>query len=197
MPAQTATSLCGGNRKTMAIFLHRLHKIIAAELEAENEAMFISEIEVDESYFGGKRKGKRGWGVAEKSRNSVCLKCRSRVYAKITTDTYSATSLPIIKRKVVPDSIVYLDRWKGSNVLDVSDFHYFGNNHLELFADDQTYINGTENLWSQATRHMRTLNGVSTAHIGLFWKIVCGVLTTYHNSDNELDANRITNEDRL
>ena len=60
MPAQTATSLCGGNRKTMAIFLHRLHEIIVAELEAENEAMFGSEIEVDESYFGGKRKAKRG-----------------------------------------------------------------------------------------------------------------------------------------
>jgi len=60
MPAQTATSLCGGNRKTMAILLHRLHEIIAVELEAENEAMFISEIERDESYFGGKRKGKRG-----------------------------------------------------------------------------------------------------------------------------------------
>ena len=60
MSAQTATSLCGGNHKTMVIFLHRLHEIIAAELEAENEAMFISEIEVDESYFDGKRKGKRG-----------------------------------------------------------------------------------------------------------------------------------------
>jgi len=31
--------------------------------------------------------------------------------------------MPIIKRKVVPDSIVYSDGWKGYNVLDVSDFH--------------------------------------------------------------------------
>ena len=50
--------------------------------------------------------------------------------------------MPIIERKVVPDSIVYSDGWKGYNVLDVSDFHHFRINHSELFADDQTHING-------------------------------------------------------
>ena len=37
------------------------------ELEAESEAMFGGEIEVDESYFGGRRKGKRGRGAAGKT----------------------------------------------------------------------------------------------------------------------------------
>ena len=41
-----------------------------------------------------------------------------------------------------PDSIVYSDGWKGYNVPDVSDFHHFRINHSELFADDQTHING-------------------------------------------------------
>ena len=44
----------------------RLREIIAYELEAESEAMFGGEIEVDESYFGGNRKGKRGRGAAGK-----------------------------------------------------------------------------------------------------------------------------------
>jgi transposase-like protein len=30
--------------------------------------------------------------------------------------------MPIIERKVVPDSIVYSDCWRGYNVLDVSEF---------------------------------------------------------------------------
>ena len=34
--------------------------------KAESEAMFGGEIEVDESYFGGRRKGKRGRGAAGK-----------------------------------------------------------------------------------------------------------------------------------
>jgi transposase-like protein len=56
--ARTAARLCGVHRNTAAYYFLRLHEIIAYELEAE--------IEVDESYFGGKRKGKRGWGAAGK-----------------------------------------------------------------------------------------------------------------------------------
>ena len=36
------------------------------ELEVESEAMFGGEIEVDESYFGGRRKGRRGRGAGGK-----------------------------------------------------------------------------------------------------------------------------------
>ena len=61
--ALTAASLCGVNRKTAAFFFLRLREIIAIELEEESEAMFGGEIEGDESYLGGKRKGKRGRGL--------------------------------------------------------------------------------------------------------------------------------------
>ena len=64
--ARITTSLCGVNRKTVAFYFLRLREIIAYELEAESEAMFGGEIEVDESYFGGRRKGKLGCGAAGK-----------------------------------------------------------------------------------------------------------------------------------
>ncbi len=53
--ARTTASLCGVNRKTAAFFFLRLREIIAFEVETESEAMFGGEIEVDESYFGGRR----------------------------------------------------------------------------------------------------------------------------------------------
>ena len=56
----TAARLCGVNRKTSSYFFLRLREIIALELELESEAMFGGEIEVDESYFGGRRKGRYG-----------------------------------------------------------------------------------------------------------------------------------------
>jgi len=40
------------------LFFHRLREIIAEE--ESNEGMAFGEFEVDESYFSGKRKGKRG-----------------------------------------------------------------------------------------------------------------------------------------
>ena len=58
--ARTAAALCGVNRKTAAYYFHRLREIVAFELEAKGEALFDGGIEVDESYFGGNRKGRRG-----------------------------------------------------------------------------------------------------------------------------------------
>jgi transposase len=54
--ARTPASLCGVHRNTAAYYFVRLREINAYELEANSEAMF----GVDESYFGGKRKSKRG-----------------------------------------------------------------------------------------------------------------------------------------
>jgi len=117
--ARTAASLCGVHRNTAAYYFLRLREIIGYELEAESEAMFGGEIEVDESYFGGRRKGKRGRGAAGKIPIFGILKRGGKVYTKIIPDAASATLMPIIQRKVVPDSIVYSDCWRGYNVLDV------------------------------------------------------------------------------
>ena len=91
--ALTAASLCGVNRKTAAFFFLRLREIIVFELEAESEAMFSGEIEVDESYLGGKRKGKRGRGAGERIPVFGLLKRGGRVYTKIIPDA-SRASLP-------------------------------------------------------------------------------------------------------
>ena len=168
--ALTAASLCRVNRKTAAYFFCRLREVIAFELEAESEALFGGEVEVDESYFGGSRKGRRGRGAAGKVPVFGLLKRGGRVYAKVIADASSRTLMPIIERKVVPDSIVYSDSWKGYNALDVSDFHHFRINHSERFADDRNHINGTRNFWSQAKRHMRRFNGVPKARFGLYLK---------------------------
>ena len=168
--ALTAASLCCVNRKTAAFFFLRLREIIALELGAESEAMFGGEIEVDESYFGGKRKGKRGRGAAGKIPVFGLLKRGGKVYTKIISDASGATLIPIIERKVVPDSIVYSDSWRGYNVLDVSEFKHYRINHSKLFADKHNHINGIENFWNQAKRHMRKFNGVPKQHFGLFLK---------------------------
>ena len=64
--ARTAARFCGLHRNTTAYYFLRLREIIAYELEAAIKAMFGGEIEVDESYFGDRRKGKRGRGAADK-----------------------------------------------------------------------------------------------------------------------------------
>ena len=168
--ARTAAALVGVNKSTAAYFYHRLREIIVFEIEQESHEFFDGEIEVDESYFSGRRKGKRGRGAAGKIPVFGLLKRGGRVYTKIIPDASSAKLYPIIERKVVPDSIVYSDCWRGYNVLDVSEFKHFRINHSELFADKKNHINGIENFWNQAKRHMRKFNGVPKEHFGLFLK---------------------------
>ncbi len=168
--ARCAADLVGVNRNTAAYYFQRLREIIVNELEQESHEVFIGEIEVDESYFGGTRKGKRGRGSAGKVPVFGLLKRGGKVYTKIIADASSQTLMPIIANKVIPDSIVYSDSWRGYNVLDVSDFKHYRINHSKLFADKQNHINGIENFWNQAKRHMRKFNGVPKANFVLFLK---------------------------
>ena len=82
----------------------------------------------------------------------------------------SDTLLPIIQQKVIPDSIVYSDYWRGYNALDVSEFKHYRINHSKLFADKHNHINGIENFWNQAKRHLRKFNGVPKKNFPLFLK---------------------------
>ena len=68
-----------------------------------------------------------------------------RVYAKVIPDTKSKTSVGIIQKKIVPDSIIYSDGYHSYNVLDVSELKHYRINHSKLFADKQNHINGNEN----------------------------------------------------
>jgi len=168
--ARTVADLVGVNRKTAAYYFHRLRVIISQHLEAETDEYLSGEIEVDESYFGGRRKGKRGRGAGGKTPVFGLLKRGGRVYTKIIADAKGATLLPIIQEKVIPDSIVYSDSWRGYNVLDVSEFKHYRINHSKLFADKHNHINGIENFWNQAKRHLRKFNGVPKENFPLFLK---------------------------
>jgi len=168
--ARCAAEIIGVNRKTSAYYFQRLRQIISFRVEQESQEVFGGEIEVDESYFGGTRKGKRGRGAAGKIPVFGLLKRGGRVYTKIIPDASSTTLIPIIEHKVIPDSIVYSDCWRGYNVLDVSDFKHYRINHTKLFADQKNHINGIENFWNQAKRHMRKFNGVPKENFGLFLK---------------------------
>ena len=156
--ARIASSLVCVNKSTASYYFHRLRLLI---YENNNDSEFLEgEIEVDESYFGGRRKGKRGRGAAGKVPVFGLLKRNGKVYAVMIPDAKTQTLMPIIREKVKPDSIVYSDYWRGYNALDISEFKHYRINHSKLFADKHNHINGIENFWNQAKRHLRKFNGV-------------------------------------
>lgn len=168
-PARTAAELVGINKNSAALFYNRLREIIAVQIE--DASPIEGEIEVDESYFGGHRKGKRGRGAAGKVAVFGILKRGGRVYTKMILDSKRTTLIPIIKAKVEPDSIVFSDSFAAYDVLDISGFRHHRINHQKSFVGaPENHINGIENFWSQAKRHLRRYNGIPRHHFHLFLK---------------------------
>jgi transposase len=184
--ARTAASLVGVNKSTSSYYFHRLRELIYRN--DDDAGLLAGEIEIDESYFGGKRKGKRGRGATGKVPVFGLLKRNGKVYAVIIPDAKSHTLMPIIRQKVTPDSIVYSDAFCSYNALDVSEFKHYRINHSKLFADKHNHINGIENFWNQAKRHLRKYNGIPKSHFHLYLK-ECE--WRFNNSDPKRQLNQL------
>ena len=101
--ARAAAELTGVQANTAIRFYQRLRTLIASKLASYELS---GEVEADESYFGGVRKGKRGRGAAGKVAVFGLLKRGGKVYTAIIPNAKTETLLPIIQEKVRPDSIV-------------------------------------------------------------------------------------------
>ena len=160
------------NRNT----INRWYNIFRQEIydyQVNQKRLLYGEIELDENYFGGIHKGKRGRGAGGKTAVFGLLKRNGRVYTVVVKDTKQTTLMPIITSKIKPDSIVYTDSYRSYNTLDVSDFKHFRINHSKEFADKSNklnHINGIENFWNQAKRILRKYNGIKKENFHLFIK---------------------------
>ena len=168
--ARSAADLLGIQTNSAALFYRKLREVIAYHLEQEAHEIFEGVVELDESYFGGARKGKRGRGAAGKVVVFGILTRGGKVFTKVVNDTQAVTLMPLITRKVAPDSIVYTDCYCSYNALDVSAFHHHRINHSVLFATGKNHINGIENFWNQAKRVLRKYNGIPKKSFPLFLK---------------------------
>ena len=168
--ARSAANILGIQPNSAALFYRKIREVIAYHLERESHEIFDGIVELDESYFGGVRKGKRGRGAAGKVAVFGILKRGGKVYTKVVGDTKSETLMPLITRKIAPDSVVYTDCYRSYNALDVSHVYHERINHSTLFAQGKNHINGIENFWNQAKRVLRKYNGIPKESFPSFLK---------------------------
>ena len=168
--ARSVANLLDIHHNTAAFFYRKIRQVISCYLALEAAEIFDGCIELDESYFGGIRKGKRGRGAAGKVAVFGILKRGGKVYTAVVNDTKSRTLMPVISRKVAPDSVVYTDSYGSYNALDVSQFHHHRINHSTDFARGKNTINDIENFWNPAKRVLRKYNGINKDSFPLFLK---------------------------
>ena len=81
----------------------KLSKKLQLKLLEFFKELFDGEIELDESYFGGIRKGKRGCGAGGKTAVFGLLKRNGKVYTFVVKDTKTDTLMPSITSKIKPN----------------------------------------------------------------------------------------------
>lgn len=107
-PARPASELVEDYRNSDIRLPHKLREKIVLKQQNRSEEFF-GNIELDESYFGGVRKSKRGRGAAGKILVFGILKLVEKVYTQVIGDTKTSTVRTIICQKIRFDSIIYTD----------------------------------------------------------------------------------------
>ena len=150
----------GFNRHTIDRIYLIIREKIANYQEATQE-FFHGEVEVDESYFGGKRKYLRGRATKDKVPVFGILKRNGKVYTQIVPDVSRATLMKIIRTKVAPQTIIHTDSWRSYDGLILDGYKHFRINHSKQFAaTKKNHINGIESFWSYAKNKLNRHYGI-------------------------------------
>lgn len=168
VPASRAARELGVHRHTVKRIYTLIRERIARFCEEEASFTF-GEHEVDESYFGGKRKGMRGRGAAKKVTVFGILKRNGRVYTTPVPDVSRSTLWEVIHRKVPEGSTIYSDSFSSYDGLITEGYRHYRINHDREFArGKRRHINGIENFWGFAKTKLRRYYGVPRSRFFLY-----------------------------
>jgi len=127
------------------------------------------ELELDESYFGGKRKGNRGRGAKNKAIVFGILERKGKIYTVIVQNVDANTLMNEIKNKTKKGSVFYTDGWKSYASLNQYGKHNIIDHDKEL-VNNHNQINGIEGFWSFAKERFHKYHGISKTNYPFYIK---------------------------
>lgn len=137
-----------------------LRRVLVEEL-AKTDELLKGELEADEAYFGGKRKGKRGRGAGGKTIVYGILERGGRVSVSIVQDVSAESLMTETVKRVRRGSIVYTDKWRGYDSLMFCGYKHLNIDHRYKFKQGKVYINGIEGFWAFAKERLIKHHGIS------------------------------------
>ena len=138
----------------------RMFHQIRALLE-EDIANLDGEVEVDETYIGGKKKGKRGRGAEGKSKVIGAVQREGRVIVQVVPDVKRHTLVPFMASKVDRDAVLYTDTFPSYDHMT-----RLGYTHLRIAHQDKK--------WARGRIHTNSIEG--------FWSLLKrGIGGVYHS----------------
>jgi transposase len=168
LSANRAATELGVTYKTVRSKYMFFRKKIAEHLE-ENFRKLSGEVEIDETYFGGKRKGKRGRGALNKVVVFGILERNGKVYTTVVSDVSAETLMNEIEAKTEKGSVFYTDCFKSYKSLKQFGKHHRINKEY-AFAKGRTHINGLEGFWSFAKERFHKYHRINKQNYPLYLK---------------------------
>jgi len=126
------------------------------------------EVEADESYFGGHRRGVRGRGALGKIPVFGILERKGRVKVTVVPNVSRRTLLDATVRVVKRGSLVYTDKYAGYDTLTFCGYRHLRVEHGKHFSRGKVHINGLEGFWSYAKGKLLKHHGVSPHRFPLY-----------------------------
>ena len=157
------------NYKTVQERFMQFRKAIAEYCKKEAEKLN-GELELDETYFGGKRKGKRGRGANNKAIAFGILERKGKVYTIIVENVQADTLMEAIKEKTHKGSVFYTDGFRS-----YADLKQFGKHNVikhdkDEFVKEENHINGIEGFWSFAKERFHKYHGIDKQNYPFYLK---------------------------
>ncbi|CAN5620962.1 IS1595 family transposase [soil metagenome] len=167
----------------------RMANKIRSLLQDDDDEPLSGTIEMDETYVGGKRRGtKRGrpgkdshktpvFGMVERNGER-----KGRVVAKAVPSTKRSEIMPHVKKKVLPEAMVYTDEYTVYDSLNREGFKHDRVYHAEeVYVAGDVHTNTIEGFWSLLKR------GIGGVYHSVSSKHLQGYLDEYAFRYNHLD----------
>ena len=131
------------------------------KLMAEGVNPLTGQVEVDETYIGGKRAGKRGRGASGKSIVLGMVERNGNAVARVVPNVKARTLLPMIEQRVAKENktIVFTDELPSYNHVERLGYaHEIVQHAAKQYVCGVAHVNTVESLWSTIKRGIDGVN---------------------------------------
>jgi len=161
----------GVTYKTAWRMFHQIRSLLSDEdLQLEGPT-----VEIDETYMGGRRKGQRGRpmrGDLVKTPVVAIVQRKGKVIAKAVKDVTKKTVYPLIRKHVVPESVIYTDEFPTYD--NVSKIKLLGGTGGTPANYKHDTIRHADGVYVRGDVHTNSVEG--------FWMLIkTGIRGVYHS----------------
>ena len=182
----------------------RMFNLIRNDLMAQDGEPLSGEVELDETFVGGKprqsdrnRRAKMGWNAQTDywNRNALvfgAVERKGKVKASVIPTSRASVLEPMTRQYVLPESLIYTDEWTAYDRLGKA-----GYTHRRIRHSARVYVEGDTHTQTIDGFFGLVKNAIRGVHHGVSHKWLQGYLNEYVWRWNRRDQPRLIFEDML